>query len=59
MDDLELEHAIAAIGPQKTALPVSQTENPDGTYRLIQPIGHVSRHATLVTAKFEIDAQQT
>jgi hypothetical protein len=59
VDDLELEHAIAAIGPQKIALPVSQIEYPDGTYRLVQPIGHFSRHATLVTSKFEIDAQQT
>ena len=59
MDDLELEHAIAAIGPQKIALPVSQIEYPDGTYRLIQSVGHVSRHATPVTSKFQIDAQQT
>lgn len=59
MDDLELEHAIAALWSQKIALPVSQIENPEGAYRLIQPIGHFNRHATLVTSKFEIDAQQT
>jgi hypothetical protein len=58
-DDLELENAITALWSQKITLPVSQIENPDGTYRLIQPIGHLSRHATLVTSKFEIDAQQT
>jgi diguanylate cyclase (GGDEF)-like protein len=58
VDDLELENAIAALGPEKIALPVSQIENPDGTYRLIQPLGRFSRYATLVTSKFEIDAQQ-
>ena len=58
VDDLELEYAIAALGPQKIALPVSQIENPHGTYRLIQPLGRFSKHATLVTSKFEIDAQQ-
>jgi diguanylate cyclase (GGDEF)-like protein len=57
-DDIELENAIAALGPQKIALPVSQIENPDRTYRLIQPLGRFSKHATLVTSKFEIDAQQ-
>jgi hypothetical protein len=57
--DLELENALTALVPPKIALPVSQIENPDGTYRLIQPIGHLSRHATLVTSKLEIDAQQT
>jgi CHASE2 domain-containing sensor protein len=58
VDDLELENAIAALGPQKIALPVSQIENPDDTYRLIQPLGRFSQYATLVTSKFEIDAQQ-
>ena len=58
VDDLELGKAIAALGPTKIALPVSQIENPDGTYRLIQPLGRFSRHATLVMSKFEIDAQQ-
>lgn len=57
-DDLELENAFAALGPDKIALPVSQIENPDGSYRLIRPIERFSRHATLVTSKFEIDTQQ-
>ena len=59
VDDLKLENAIAALGPEKIALPVSQIENPDGAYRHIQPIERFSRHATLVMSKFEIDAQQT
>jgi diguanylate cyclase (GGDEF)-like protein len=58
VDDLELENALAALGPQKIALPVSQIENPDGTYRLIQPIARFSSHARLVTSIFAIDAQQ-
>jgi diguanylate cyclase (GGDEF)-like protein len=58
VDDLQLENAIAALGPEKIALPVSQIENPDGTYRLIQPIARFSSHARLVTSIFAIDAQQ-
>ena len=58
VDDLKLENAIAALGPEKIALPVSQIENPDGAYRLIQPIERFSRHARLVTSIFEIDAHQ-
>ncbi|MEY3233596.1 diguanylate cyclase domain-containing protein [Aquidulcibacter sp.] len=58
VDDLELENALAALGPKKLALPVSQIENPDRTYRLIQPLGRFSRHTTLVTSIFGIDGQQ-
>ena len=58
VDDLELENALAALGPKKLALPVSQIENSDRTYRLIQPLGRFSRHTTLVTSIFGIDGQQ-
>jgi diguanylate cyclase (GGDEF)-like protein len=58
VDDLELENTLAALGPKKLALPVSQIENPDRTYRLIQPLGRFSRHTTLVTSIFGIDGQQ-
>lgn len=57
-DDKALEIAIAGLGPDRLALPVSQIENPDRTYRLIRPIERFSQRATLVTSKFELDDQQ-
>ncbi|MFY7926769.1 MAG: diguanylate cyclase domain-containing protein [Aquidulcibacter sp.] len=57
-DDKALEAAIAALGPDKIALPVSQIENPDRTYRLIRPTARLSQSATLVTSRFVFDDQQ-
>ena len=54
-DDYELEKAIHAVGPDSIALPVSQVESADGSYKLIRPLPRFAKHATLVTSKFDFD----